>query len=419
MTHEDILALVNQLGKSAQKAGLQLAQASTESKNEALRFAARALRHQKESLKEANAIDLEHALKKERPNAFLDRLRLDESRIENMALALENIATFPDPVGRNLGKWNRPNGLKMERIAVPIGVIAMVYESRPNVGSDASALCIKSGNTIILRGGSDSLNSSRVIVKCMRSGLEKAGLPVEAIQMVDDPEREIVGALLRCTDYIDLLIPRGGKGLVSLVQKEARVPTLLHLEGNCHTYIHEKADLEKALKVVQNAKLRRTGICGATESLVIDRSIATLFLPRLIDTLEGCEFRGEADAKAIDDRFQLADEKDWDLEYLDAILSVKIVENLEAGLLFVAQHSSQHTDAIITEDDNAAESFFRSIDSAVLMHNTSTQFSDGGEFGFGAEIGIATGKLHARGPVGLEQLTSYKYLVRGDGQVRP
>jgi glutamate-5-semialdehyde dehydrogenase len=295
----------------------------------------------------------------------------------------------------------------------------MIYESRPNVGADAGALCLKSGNAVILRGGSESLNSTRVIVDCLSQGLKAAGLPLDCIQMIDTADRGAVQALLTCSDYVDLVIPRGGKGLVSLVRDQARVPTLLHLDGNCHTYVHADADLDKAAAIVRNAKLRRTGICGATESLVVDRSVAEAFLPKALDALQGCEVRGEADAQALDARITPPRTEDFDTEYLDAILSVKVVDSLDEALAFVAAHSSAHTDAIITENAEAAERFLNEIDSAVVMHNASTQFSDGGEFGMGAEIGIATGKMHARGPVGLEQLTSFKYRVRGAGQTRP
>jgi glutamate-5-semialdehyde dehydrogenase len=295
----------------------------------------------------------------------------------------------------------------------------MIYESRPNVGSDAGGLCIKSGNAVILRGGSESLHSSRVIVGCLTSGLRAAGLPEDAVQLVDTRDREAVKRLLHSTDYVDLAIPRGGRGLVSLVQKEARVPTLLHLDGNNHTYVHESADIEKAVGIIQNAKMRRTGICGATECVVIDRQIAGQILPRIVDALEGCELRGDEEAREIMPDMTAATDADWDTEYLSNIMSVKIVAGLQQGIAFVQAHSSGHTDAIIAEDDDAAVMFMNAVDSAVVMHNASTQFSDGGEFGMGAEIGIATGKMHARGPVGAEQLTSYKYFVHGDGQKRP
>jgi glutamate-5-semialdehyde dehydrogenase len=312
----------------------------------------------------------------------------------------------------------RPSGLDIRRVATPIGVIAMIYESRPNVGADAGALCLKSGNAVILRGGSESLNSTRIIVAALQKGIMAAGLPRDSVQLVDTPDRNAVRALLHCARYVDLVIPRGGRGLVSLVAEEARVPTLLHLDGNCHTYIHAAADQKRALEIVRNAKLRRTGICGATESLVVDAQIAAQFLPQLAAAMPDCELRGDPRAQACDSRIQPADDEDWGEEYLDAILSVRVVEDFAEAIEFIRQHSSGHTDAILTEDAAAAEAFLNSIDSAVVMHNASTQFSDGGEFGMGAEIGIATGKMHARGPVGLEQLTSFKYMVRGTGQTR-
>jgi glutamate-5-semialdehyde dehydrogenase len=295
----------------------------------------------------------------------------------------------------------------------------MIYESRPNVGADAGALCLKSGNAVILRGGSESLNSTRVIVACLAEGLREAGLPEACVQFIDTTDREAVAQLLRCTEYVDLVIPRGGRGLVELVRDQAQVPTLLHLDGNCHTYVHSAADLDKAAAIIRNAKLRRTGICGATESIVVDAAIANDLLPRLVDALDGCEVRGDETAVAADARVVPATAADWDTEYLDAIVSVKTVADLDEAIRFVDEHSSKHTDAILTEDERAARTFMRAIDSAVVMHNASTQFSDGGEFGMGAEIGIATGKMHARGPVGLEQLTSFKYEVYGSGQTRP
>ena len=412
-------AYIEQLGRQARAAARQLATASTERKNAALVAAAAALRMNADALIAANAKDVASVREAGKPDAFIDRLMLDGGRIEGIAQALEQIAELPDPVGRQLALMERPNGLRIERVAVPLGVIGMIYESRPNVGADAGALCLKSGNAVILRGGSESLNSTRIIVDCMKEGLREADLPEDAIQMVDTTNRAAVQHLLQCTQYVDLVIPRGGKGLVSLVRDQARVPTLLHLDGNCHTYIHAAADLTKATAIVRNAKLRRTGICGATESLVIDRAIAGDALPSLLDAMPDCEFRGDADAVSIDGRIKPAEEADFDTEYLDSILSVKLVDGLEEALNWVSTHSSAHTDAIITEDADVAAVFLNTIDSAVVMHNASTQFSDGGEFGMGAEIGIATGKMHARGPVGLEQLTSFKYLVHGSGQTRP
>ena len=410
---------ITTLGQNARKAAQGLLSASTEAKNTALREAAKALRAATPELLEANAEDV-RSVEGKKPDSFIDRLKLTEDRIEGMAGALEQIAELPDPVGRSLATFDRPNGLKIERVAVPIGVIGMIYESRPNVGADASALCLKSGNAVILRGGSESRHSTRVIVECMRKGLAAAGLPQDAVQTVGTTNREAVAALLKADEYVDLVIPRGGRGLVELVRDQASVPTLLHLDGNCHSYVHAAADVDKAVKVIRNAKLRRTGICGATESIVIDRAIADQVVPKIADAMAAdCELRGDAEAVAIDDRLKPASEEDWNTEYLDPIASVKIVDGLEEGIAWVEDHSSHHTDAILTEDADAARQFLTSVDSAVVMHNASTQFSDGGEFGMGAEIGIATGKMHARGPVGLEQLCSFKYLVHGDGQTRP
>lgn len=411
-------AYIEQLGRQAKEAARQLATASTERKNAALVAAAAALRMRSNDLVEANRKDVETVREAGKPDSFIDRLMLDGERIEGIASAIEAIAELPDPVGRQLAVTERPNGLRIERVAVPLGVIGMIYESRPNVGADAGSLCLKSGNAVILRGGSESLNSTRIIVECMKEGLREADLPENAIQMVDTTDRAAVQHLLQCTDYVDLVIPRGGKGLVTLVRDQAKVPTLLHLDGNCHTYIHESADLAKATAIVKNAKLRRTGICGATESLVVDRAVAANFLPGLVDAMGDCELRGDADAVAIDGRIKPATEDDWSTEYLDTIMSVKVVDGLEEALNWVTDHSSHHTDAIVAEDADVAAAFLNTIDSAVVMHNASTQFSDGGEFGMGAEIGIATGKMHARGPVGLEQLTSFKYLVHGSGQTR-
>lgn len=415
----DVTAYVNELGRRAATASRSLASASTERKNKALTAAAQALRDNRARLLEANAKDVDSVKAAGKPAAFIDRLILDEDRVNAIADALDQIATLPDPVGRVLHTTERPNGLTIERVATPLGVIGMIYESRPNVGADAGALCLKSGNAVILRGGSESLNSTRVIVECLAEGLKAADLPLECIQMIDTTDRNAVQALLTCAEYVDLVIPRGGKGLVSLVRDQARVPTLLHLDGNCHTYVNAAADLTKAAAIVKNAKLRRTGVCGATESLVVDRSIAKDFLPMALDALGECEVRGEADAREIDARIKPATDEDFYTEYLDTILSVKLVDGPDEAIPFISEHSSAHTDAVVTEDAAIAERFLNEIDSAVVMHNASTQFSDGGEFGMGAEIGIATGKMHARGPVGLEQLTSFKYRVRGNGQTRP
>jgi len=421
-TQFDAKAYVNGLAAEAKKASRALASATTEQKNTALTKAAEALRANMARLVEANAKDVASVKDKGKPASFVDRLELNEDRINAMADALDQIVALPDPVGRVLHRTERPNGLVIERTATPIGVIGMIYESRPNVGADAGALCLKSGNAVILRGGSESLNSSRVIVECLAEGLKAAGLPAACVTMIDTTDREAVGALLECTQSVDLVIPRGGKSLVERVRDQARVPTLLHLDGNCHTYVHASADLDKAAAVLANAKLRRTGVCGATESLVVDRSVAADFLPMALDALEAkgaCEMRGEADAIKLDSRIKALAANDFGTEFLDAVLSVKIVDGLDDGIAFVSEHSSNHTDAILAEDAGAAERFLNEVDSAVVMHNASTQFSDGGEFGMGAEIGIATGKMHARGPVGLEQLTSFKYRVRGVGQTRP
>jgi glutamate-5-semialdehyde dehydrogenase len=392
--------------------------ATTNDRNLALREAAKTLRAKSAQILAANALDLESVGGGGKDAAFIDRLKLTEDRVAGMADALDAIAAQDDPLGRTLATFERPNGLKIDRISVPIGVIAMIYESRPNVGSDAGALCIKSGNAVILRGGSESLQSSRVIVACLAQGLAAAGLPEDAVQLVDTRDREAVKALLHSTETVDLVIPRGGRGLVSLVQREARVPTLLHLDGNNHTYVHESADIEKAIGIVRNAKMRRTGICGATECLVVDAKIADQVLPRLAAALNDCELRGDEAARRILPDMTAATDADWNTEYLSNIMSVKVVENIDEAIAFVQSHSSGHTDAIVAEDARAAKRFMAAIDSAVVMHNASTQFSDGGEFGMGAEIGIATGKMHARGPVGAEQLTSFKYFVYGNGQQR-
>ena len=415
----DINTLVADLSTRAKTAAQGLAMASGEQRNLALTKAAEALRRHMADLLRANAGDLDAIKDSGKDAAFVDRLTLNAERVGGMADALDAIAAQDDPLGRTLATFDRPNGLKIERVSVPIGVIAMIYESRPNVGSDAGALCIKSGNAVILRGGSESLQSSRVIVDCMKQGLRAAGLPEDAVQLVDTRDREAVKLLLHSTETVDLVIPRGGRGLVSLVQKEARVPTLLHLDGNNHTYLHGSADIEKAVGIVQNAKMRRTGICGATECVVIDAAIAETALPLLAQALQDCELRGDAAARKILPDMIAAKDEDWDTEYLSNIMSVRIVDGLDAAISFVQAHSSGHTDAIVAEDTAAARQFMNAVDSAVVMHNASTQFSDGGEFGMGAEIGIATGKMHARGPVGAEQLTSFKYFVHGDGQKRP
>lgn len=416
----DVEQQMQELGRKARAAQRKLATASAEVKNRALMEGAKALRRNATGLKEANDKDMAAGRDKGLSAAMLDRLLLNDDRIEGMARGLEDIAALPDPVGQVMAEWERPNGLQIQRVRVPLGVIGIIYESRPNVTADAGALCLKAGNAAILRGGSESFHSSRAILDCLHVGLEMAGLPMEAIQMVPTTDRAAVGVMLRMEETIDVIVPRGGKSLIERLSAESRIPMFKHLEGICHTYVHAAADPDKARKVVLNAKMRRTGICGATETLLIDRAIAAELLPKLADDLiaAGCTLRGDRAACAIDSRLDPATPVDWDTEYLDAILSVSVVEGLDAAIAHVQNHSSQHTDCIVTEDAAAAERFMNEVDSAILMWNASTQFADGGEFGMGAEIGISTGKMHARGPVGVEQLTTFKYKVRGDGAVR-
>lgn len=418
---ETIKHIMDKIGTNAKAAFSALALATTEQKNTALIHAAKSLRRHTANIIQANRADVEAAKKAGAAASLLDRLLLNEARIEAMALALESIAAMPDVVGDTLAEWDRPNGLTISRVVVPLGVIGIIYESRPNVTADAGALCLKSNNAVILRGGSESLLSSQAILKCLHEGLRAAQLPEAAIQLVPTTDREAVNIMLHMSGIIDVIIPRGGKSLTSLVQQESRVPTLLHLDGNCHTYIHAKANPDMVEKIVLNAKMRRTGVCGATESLVIDKAIASKIVPSIVKSLASasCELRGDAQAQKIDNRIKPASEEDWGTEYLDAILSIKIVEDIDEAISHINRYGSHHTDAIITDDKAAAELFCHKIDSAIVMHNTSTQFADGGEFGMGAEIGIATGRLHARGPVGAAQLTTYKYVVRGKGQIRP
>lgn len=412
---------MREMGDRAKAAARVLSTASTEAKDRALMEMAKAIRLNAPAIKTANDTDMDAGRAKGLAPAMLDRLLLNDDRIEAMARGLEDIAGLDDPVGQVMAAWERPNGLKIERVRVPLGVIGIIYESRPNVTADAGALCLKSGNAAILRGGSESFHSSRAILDCLHTGLDLAGLPSDCIQMVPTTDRAAVGILLRMEDTVDVIVPRGGKGLIERISAESRIPMFKHLEGICHTYVHENADAETARKVVVNAKMRRTGICGATETLLIDRAIAGTLLPRIAQDLidAGCALRGDAEARAIDDRITPASEEDWDTEYLDAILSIRVVSGLDEAIAHVQKHSSQHTDGIITENAAAAERFMNEVDSAILMWNASTQFADGGEFGMGAEIGISTGKMHARGPVGVEQLTTFKYKVRGTGQCRP
>ncbi len=418
---DDIAALMADLGQKAKAAARVLAQASAEQKNAALMAAAEALHANAAAIKAANAIDMAAGKEKGLSSALLDRLLLNDGRISGMAKSLEEIAALADPVAQVMDEWDRPNGLEIQRVRTPLGVIGIIYESRPNVTADAGGLCLKAGNACILRGGSESLNSSRAILTALQAGLRIAGLPETAIQMVPTTDRAAVGEMLTMTKYIDVIVPRGGQSLVERVMKESRVPTFLHLTGLCHTYLHAGADPGKARKIVLNAKMRRTGICGATETLLVDESVAAKLLPPIIDDLikAECEVRGDAAVQKIDTRVKAATSEDWDTEYLDAILAVKTVKNIDDAIAHIRAHGSEHTESIITEDTEAAEKFMSALDSAIVMHNASTQFADGGEFGMGAEIGIATGRLHARGPVGVEQLTTFKYKVRGDGQVRP
>ncbi len=409
------------LGQKAKEAYAVLAKASSEQKNKALIAAAKAIRENAKDILAANEKDIAIAKSNRANAAFLDRLALSPVRVEAMAKGLEEIAKLPDPVGKKLASWDRPNGLNISRISVPLGVIGVIYESRPNVTADAGGLCLKSGNAVILRCGSDSFNSSRAIELAMQRGLAQADLPVEAIQLVPTNDRAAVTEMLQMSEYIDIIIPRGGKGLTEKIKNESRIATLLHLDGNCHTYIHAKADPEMAAKVTYNAKMRRTGICGATESIVIDEAVVDSILPLVIDQLAaaGCEVRGDERAQLADKRIKTASPADWFKEYLDAVVSVKTAKDIKHAIEHINFYSSHHTEAIITTDKKAAEQFLNEIDSAIVMHNASTQFADGGEFGMGAEIGISTGRLHARGPVGVEQLTTYKYIVEGSGQVRP
>ena len=418
----DIAPLMRELGVKAVAAARVLALASTKVKNAALAWAAAALRAQTKSILAANERDLEEARAQGLSAPLLDRLTLDESRIAAMASALNDIIALPDPIGVVAAEWQRPNGLCIQRVVVPLGVIGMIYESRPNVTADAGALCLKSGNAVILRGGSESLHSNRAIHACFATGLATAGLPGECVQLVPTSDRAAVGCMLSgMTEYLDVLIPRGGKSLVARVQAEARVPVIGHLEGNCHVYIHEGAELSMARAIVLNAKLRRTGVCGAAETLLIDRAAATTYLAPIVRDLlaAGCEVRGDELVQEVDARVRAACEADWYREFLDAIIAVRVVEGLDAAIAHIRQYGSAHTEAIVTQDAAAAQRFLTEVDSAIVLHNASTQFADGGEFGMGAVIGISTARFHARGPVGVQQLTSYKYVVRGRGQVRP
>ena len=420
--HPDVPSLMATLGSKARQAARRVALASDEQKNAALRAMAASIRARAQAILAANAEDLAEAKAKGQTSAFIDRLVLNPDRLEAIAAAVESIAELPDPVGRVLARFERPNGLQIERVATPLGVIGVIFESRPNVTADAGALCLKAGNAAILRAGSDSFRTSMAIAEAMSDGLEKAGLPADAIRLVPTRDRAAVGAMLSgLGGNIDVIVPRGGKSLVARVQEEARVPVFAHLEGLNHVYVHEKADLEMAKAIVLNAKMRRTGVCGSAETLLVDRACAETHLKPLVSMLvdADCAVRGDAAAQAADPRVTPATEEDWRTEYLDAIIAVRIVDGLDEAIAHIETYGSHHTDSIVTGDAAAAERFLAEVDSAIVLHNASTQFADGGEFGFGAEIGIATGRMHARGPVGVEQLTSFKYRIHGSGQTRP
>ena len=420
--NQDIAAFMRDMGIKARKAALELAQVPSEPKKSALLAAAEKLRANAETILAANEKDMEAGRAKGLTDALLDRLALDAGRIEGMASGIETVANLADPVGRELARWSpEGNGLDIARVSVPLGVIGIIYESRPNVTADASAMCIKSGNAAILRGGSESFHSSRAIFDCMTEAMNDAGLPENAIQMIPTTDRAAVGEMLKLSDYIDVIVPRGGKSLISRITDESRIPLFKHLEGLCHTYVHASANPQKAVEIVVNAKMRRVGVCGSTETILIDSSVAGRLLPRISEALvaKGCELRGDKDAQSIDGHIKPATDEDWVTEYLDAIVSIKVVNGVGEAVNHINTYGSHHTDAIIAENAAAIETFMNGVDSGIVIANASTQFADGGEFGMGAEIGISTGKLHARGPVGVEQLTSYKYIVRGTGQTRP
>ncbi|MEM7665421.1 MAG: glutamate-5-semialdehyde dehydrogenase [Pseudomonadota bacterium] len=416
---ENPVQLVASLAKAGRAAQRNLAAMTSEARAAALQKAANSVRERASAILEANRKDVAAGTQNGLSSAMLDRLMLDEARLETVASGIEAVANLPDPVGQIIDETEPPNGLKLSRVRVPIGLIGVIYESRPNVTADTAALCVRAGNAVLLRGGSEAVNSNRAIHAAMVAGLVEGGVPEDAVQLMPTQDRAAVGAMLKAHGAIDMIVPRGGRSLVERVQADARVPVLAHLDGICHTYVHSSADPDMAKSIVINAKLRRTGICGALETLLIDADFGPAgdLVSALIDA--GCEVRGDARIQALDTRVLAASAEDWDTEYLDTIASAAMVDDLGGALVHIAEHSSDHTDAIITEDDRAAEAFFAGVDSAIVMHNASTQFADGGEFGLGAELGIATGRLHARGPVALEGLTTYKWLVRGSGQARP
>ena len=420
MSDSNIFEYIKNINKKSKEAFDVISRSSSKDRNLAILNTSKIIKKEQEEILKANEIDIINAKKKQLNNAFVDRLLLDDARIDNIVEGLSQISEMSDPIGVELSKWIQPNGLNISRISVPLGIIGIIYESRPNVTIDAGSLCIKSGNTAILRGGSDSINSSKILAKCMQKGLESVNLPGNTVQLVENTDREAVSAMLTSTGEIDIIIPRGGKSLVKKIQDEARVPVFAHLEGICHIYVDKDADINKAIKIIINAKMRRTGICGALETLLVDRDISEKAVPIIVKKLieSGCHIRGDIETKEIVNEIELASEKDWHTEYLDAILSVKLVDGVSGALDHISKYSSNHTESIITENTKVAETFLTNVDSAIVMHNTSTQFADGGEFGMGAEIGISTGRIHARGPVGATQLTSFKYIVRGNDQIR-
>ncbi len=418
----DLSKLMTELGGSARLSAKYLAKSSNQQRNKAISCIAKSIQKNTNKILESNSLDIKKAEEKDLPESMIDRLMLDKDRINSMASSMNIITQIEDPINKIREEWSRPNGMMIQKVSVPLGVIGIIYESRPNVTADAAALCIKSANSAILRGGSESFESNIAIYLCIREGLVDAGLDPLSIQLVPTKQRSAVGYMLSSmSNWIDVIVPRGGKSLVRRVQDEARIPVIGHLEGICHVYVHQSADLKMAREIILNAKMRRTGICGAAETVLVDKNIAAEIVPDLVDDLStaGCEIRGDREIKEISSQALEASEEDWSTEYLDAVISIKIVKDHDEAISHISDYGSGHTDSIVTEDNEIADKFIKEVDSAIVMHNTSTQFADGGEFGMGAEIGIATGRIHARGPVGATQLTSYKYAVRGNGQVRP
>jgi len=413
--------MIEKLCIAAKSAASELASASTEKKNQALLAMATAIANRKNEIITVNQQDVSSAKNNNKSAAFIDRLTITEQGVDNMVAGLKKIADLKDPVGIELKAWQVPSGLKISRVSIPLGVIAVIYESRPNVTADAAALCLKAGNAVILRGGSECAKTNQIIADCLQDALREIGLPESVIQYMPTQAHAAVDELLQMDQYVDVIVPRGGRSLIEHIRDKSRIPLFSHLEGLCHTYVHRGANKKMATNIIRNAKMRRTGICGATETLLIDHAIAKDFLPDIITVLieEGCEVRGDEQTQTIDSRVAAANESDWSTEYLDAIISIRVIDGIDQAISHIHQYGTHHTEAIITDDLQAATQFLNQINSAIVMHNTSTQFADGGEFGMGAEIGIATGKLHARGPVGVEQLTTFKYIVRGTGQVRP